>query len=47
VNKYLPPRIKDRLDQSDQIDILAPFLAPVTDQPKGFLGWLDRALEKL
>ncbi len=28
-------------------DILAPFLAPVDEEPQGFLGWLDRALEKL
>ena len=47
VNKYLPPRPKDRLDQTGEIDVLAPFLAPVTDQPKGFLGWLDKALDRL
>ena len=43
-NKYLPPRLKD---QAQDIDILAPFLAPVATDPKGFLGWLDRALSKL
>jgi len=42
VNKYLPPRPKD-----EEIDILAPFLEPVAAEPKGFLGWLDRTLEKL
>jgi len=42
VNKYLPPRPKDQ-----QIDVLAPFLDPVTDQAGGFLGWLDRALSRL
>jgi Fe-S-cluster-containing dehydrogenase component len=42
VNKYLPPRPRDA-----EIDVLAPFLAPVDEGPKGFLGWLDRALEKL
>jgi Fe-S-cluster-containing dehydrogenase component len=50
VNKYLPPRPKDRLDQPKpvgEIDILAPFLAPVIEEPKGFLGWLDKTLEKL
>ena len=48
VNKYLPPRPKDQLTQdSDQIDILAPFLDPVASEPKGFLGWLDKTLEKL
>ena len=45
VNRYLPPRPKDRLE--DQIDVLAPFLAPVAEEPTGFLGWLDRALEQL
>ena len=45
VNRYLPPRPKDRLE--DQIDVLAPLLAPVAEEPTGFLGWLDRALEKL
>jgi len=44
VNKYLPPRPKD---QMDQIDILAPFLEPVAEETKGFLGWLDKTLEKL
>ena len=43
-NKYLPPRLKD---QPQDIDILAPFLAPVAQDPKGFLGWLDRTLTKL
>ncbi|WP_424989926.1 4Fe-4S dicluster domain-containing protein [Fluviibacterium sp. S390] len=42
VNKYLPPRPKD-----DQIDILAPLLEPVAETPQGFLGWLDRALDRL
>jgi len=42
VNKYLPPRPKD-----EQIDVLAPFLEPVAATPSGFLGWLDKALEKL
>ena len=43
-NKYLPPRLKD---QAQDIDILAPFLAPIATDPKGFLGWLDRTLTKL
>jgi len=45
VNKYLFPQHKDKID--DQIDILAPLLAPVAEEPKGFLGWLDKALDKL
>ena len=44
VNKYLPPRPKDRLEETD---ILAPFLEPVASSPQGFLGWLDRALDRL
>ena len=54
VNKYLPPRPKDQMDRSAEatqgegdIDVLAPFLAPVAEEPKGFLGWLDRTLEKI
>ena len=50
VNKYLPPRAKDQAPEAP-IDILAPLLAPMTpgetDTPKGFLGWLDRALDSL
>ena len=42
VNKYLPPRPRDA-----QTDILAPFLEPVAQEPRGFLGWLDKTLEKL
>jgi Fe-S-cluster-containing dehydrogenase component len=45
VNKYLPPRPKDSLEA--QIDVLAPLLAPVAEEPTGFLRWLDKALEKL
>ncbi len=44
VNQYLPPRPRDQLDQ---IDVLAPYLEPVADAPRGFLGWLDRALDAL
>jgi hypothetical protein len=45
VNKYLPPRPKQ--DRAEEFDILAPFLEPVAEDPKGFLGWLDKALERL
>ena len=44
VNKYLPPRPKDELPE---FDVLAPFLEPVAQEAKGFLGWLDKTLEKL
>ena len=40
VNKYLPPRPKDR-------PCAAPALDTVAETPKGFLGWLDRALSHL
>lgn len=43
VNKYLPPRARDALDAPD----LASLCDPSTDQASGFLGWLDRALERL
>ena len=46
VNKYLPPRPKDTIE-TDQIDILAPYLTPVAQEATGFLGWLDKTLEKL
>ena len=45
VNQYLPPRPKDTLER--QADILAPLLTPVTEEPQGFLGWLDRTLDAL
>ena len=48
VNKYLPPRPKDTLSEgAGDIDILAPYLEPVAQEAKGFLGWLDKTLEKL
>ncbi len=43
VNKYLPPRPRD----VDQIDVLAPLLAPVGSDGKGLIAWLDRTLSKL
>lgn len=43
-NKYLPPRPKDQLPDTD---VLSPLLKPVAEEPKGFLGWLDKALEAL
>ncbi|WP_316015510.1 4Fe-4S dicluster domain-containing protein [Roseobacter sp. HKCCA0434] len=42
VNQYLPPRPRDTLDETS-----APPLDSVEETPGGFLGWLDRALEKL
>lgn len=42
VNKYLPPRPKTKPDTQS-----APTAAPAAENPGGFLGWLDQALEKL
>ena len=41
VNRYLPPRLRDAITKK------AEPLAPVAEEPKGFLGWLDKALEAL
>ncbi|WP_424934402.1 4Fe-4S dicluster domain-containing protein [Amaricoccus macauensis] len=43
VNKYLPPRPKNFLAELCN----TPALEPVAQDAKGFLGWLDRALEKV
>ncbi|MEQ9815575.1 MAG: 4Fe-4S dicluster domain-containing protein [Azospirillaceae bacterium] len=43
VNKYLPPRPKQEIGEAEPVDLVA--LAE--PEAKGFLGWLDRALEKL
>ena len=34
-------------DTDGDIDILAPYLEPVSKDAKGFLGWLDKTVEKL
>jgi len=51
VNKYLPPRPRDSWSTAEQdrapTSVLAPLLAPVAEEARGFIGWLDRALEKL
>ncbi|OUS08469.1 (Fe-S)-binding protein [Rhodobacterales bacterium 52_120_T64] len=43
-NKYLPPRPKDQLEQTD---MLAPLLDIVAEDTNGFLGWLDQQLSRL
>ncbi len=43
VNKYLPPRPRDTLATPD----LASLCDPAPKAATGFLGWLDRALERL
>ncbi len=40
VNKYLPPRARDAAPSPDLAALAEP-------EAKGFLGWLDRALERL
>jgi len=43
VNQYLPPRPKDA-----ETHAVPPLQAQISEeQPQGFLGWLDRALEHL
>ncbi|NCX19557.1 MAG: 4Fe-4S dicluster domain-containing protein [Rhodobacteraceae bacterium] len=44
VNKYLPPRLKDRLDP-ERNETHA--LEAQAENPQGFFAWLDRTLEKL
>jgi hypothetical protein len=44
INQYLPPRPKDNMEYSDRVETL---LKPVAKEPKGFLSWLDKALEAL
>jgi len=34
-------------DTAPDMDVLGPLLAPVAEDGKGFVGWLDRALSKL
>jgi sulfite dehydrogenase (quinone) subunit SoeB len=43
VNKYLPPRQKDRLTEPPK----AARPEPVARDGKGFVAWLDRVLEKI
>jgi len=45
VNKYLPPRPRDRLMEPPAQ--LAELCTPQTDGLTGFLGWIDRTLGKL
>lgn len=48
VNKYLPPRNKIRpTDDAAPIDLAALARANAESEPKGFLSWMDKALERL
>ncbi|WP_226624042.1 4Fe-4S dicluster domain-containing protein [Alloyangia pacifica] len=44
-NKYLPPRPRDAWQ--GEVDVLAPWLEPVAEEPRGLLGWIDRTLARL
>ena len=44
VNKYLPPRPKDRISiPAAEV----PAASTLVDSPAGFVGWLDKMLEKI
>ena len=45
VNKYLPPRPRDRLPEPPAN--LAALCEPSTEGLKGFLGWIDRTLDRI
>ncbi|MCP5074803.1 MAG: 4Fe-4S dicluster domain-containing protein [Rhodobacteraceae bacterium] len=47
VNRYLPPRPKADIQADGDIDVLAPFLAPIEEKHGGFVSWLDKALEAI
>lgn len=46
VNRYLPPRPKTDITGDGKIDLLAPYLDDLPAEAGGFLGWLDKALER-
>ena len=47
VNRYLPPRLKTGSQDDSVSDILTPMINKVPKDLKGFLGWVDRTLEKI
>ena len=47
VNKYLPPRRKADPNQAVEMDLAALARGESGAQPKGMLGWIDKALERL
>ena len=46
VNRYLPPRPKEDIDSVPIEDVLTPLINKVPKDLKGFLGWVDRVLDK-
>ncbi len=47
VNRYLPPRLKSNFGSENIPDVLTPMINKVPKDLKGFLGWVDKALDKL
>ena len=47
VNRYLPPRKKSELGNIDITDVLTPMINKVPKDLSGFLGWVDRFLDKV
>jgi Fe-S-cluster-containing dehydrogenase component len=47
INRYLPPRLKQKDEINSLPDILTPMINKVPTDLKGFLGWVDKTLDKL
>ena len=47
VNRYLPPRVMSDAHLENAPDSLTSMINKVPDDLKGFLGWVDRTLDKI
>ena len=47
VNRYLPPRLKSDRQKDVIPDILTPMINKVPTDLMGFLGWVDKTLDKI
>ena len=47
VNRYLPPRLKSDSNSESIPDILTPMINKVPKDLKGFLGWVDKTLDRM
>ena len=47
VNKYLPPKLNKEAHSQTTTDILTPMINKVPSDLKGFLGWVDKTLDKI
>tara|TARA_A100001015_G_scaffold283215_1_gene348318 strand:+ start:201 stop:368 length:168 start_codon:yes stop_codon:yes gene_type:complete len=47
VNRYLPPRLKSDRQKDVIPDILTPMINKVPKDLTGFLGWVDKTLDKI